>query len=154
MNRRYPERPMVGVGAIIVRDEGEVLLVRRGREPALGKWSVPGGLVEVGETLHDALLREVREESGLQVLVKGLVAVLDRIIHDDTSRVEYHYVILDFLCEYVEGVPHPGTDVTECAFVPYTRLGDYPLTTGTQEVIRRAMELAGSPSLSIYDKRL
>lgn len=154
MNRRYPELPMVGVGAIIIRDSSEVLLVQRGTEPALGKWSVPGGLVELGETLQEAVLRETREEVGLEVSVRGLVAVLDRIIHDATTKVEYHYVLLDFLCDYIGGIPFPSTDVSDCAFVPTERLGDYPLTSGTEAVILRAITLAGSPYLSIYDTKL
>lgn len=102
MNRRYPDAPLVGVGAIIFRAD-QVLLIQRGREPSLGRWSVPGGLVEVGESLLDAVKREVMEEVNLEVDVKDVVAVLDRVIKDEGGRVEYHYILVDFLCESVEG---------------------------------------------------
>ena len=150
MSRRYPEYPLVGVAAIIFRD-AEVLLVQRGREPALGKWSLPGGLVEVGEPLELAVRREVSEETGLNVSVCRLVKVLDRIIPDEQGKVEYHYVLLDFLCPYGGGEPKPGSDVTACRFVTLDDLSTYPLTSGTDNVIRQAVALKAPNIPSVYD---
>ncbi|MGV8073907.1 MAG: NUDIX hydrolase [Syntrophobacteraceae bacterium] len=153
MNRRYPERPMVGVAAIVFRED-HVLLIRRGTEPSFGKWSLPGGLVEVGESLEESLRREVREEVGLAVTVKELVAVLDRVIPDETGKVEYHYILMDFLCEPEAGNPTPATDVTDCLFVPVKQLADFDLTRGTAEVIRRAYGRGSGVRFPIYDGSL
>jgi len=150
MDRRYPEYPLVGVGAIIFRDE-RVLLVQRGTEPAYGKWSIPGGLVELGESLETAVRREVGEEVNLDVTVLDLVAVLDSVFRDENRRVEYHYVLLDFLCESPEGDPCPASDVLNCMFVPLDELGRYPMTRGTEKVIRRAFSRTGGAPASIYD---
>lgn len=150
MNRRYPEKPMVGVGAIIFRNDS-VLLIQRGRQPSLGKWSIPGGLVEVGESLRDAVAREVLEESGLQVAVHDLVVALDRVIHDADGKIEYHYVLLDFLCEAGPGQPAPATDVLNCAFVPIDALKDFSLTDGTEQAILRAYSFNRGAHHPVYD---
>ncbi len=150
MNRRYPDRPFVGVGAIIFRGD-EVLLIRRGTPPALGKWSIPGGLVELGESLEDAVSREILEEVGLDVKVLDLVAVLDRVIKDHQGRIEYHYILHDFLCESAQGEPLPATDADECAFVPLDRLSSYDLTRGTEKIIRRAFESSKEKPFQVYN---
>ncbi|MCE5335633.1 MAG: NUDIX hydrolase [Desulfobacteraceae bacterium] len=150
MNRRYPERPYLGVGALIFR-KNRVLLIRRGSPPALGKWSIPGGLVELGESLDKAIRREVLEEVGLEVKVVDLVAALDRVILDETGRIEYHYVLLDFLCEAPEGIPLAATDAEECAFVPLEELAGFEMTRGTEEIIRKAFEMAKSQRALVYD---
>ena len=153
MRRRYPEQPMVGVGAVIFRGDN-VLLVQRGREPAYGKWSLPGGLVELGESLREAVRREVREEVGLEVVVKDIVAALDRVIFDDTGRIEYHYILLDFLCESAVGEPCAATDVTDCGFVALDALPGYLLTSGTEEIVRRALSRTQGIPFPIYDAHL
>jgi 8-oxo-dGTP diphosphatase len=150
MNRRYPEKPMVGVGAIIFRDDS-VLLIQRGREPSRGKWSIPGGLVEVGESLQNAVAREVFEESGLDVVVRDLVVALDRVIHDADGKIEYHYVLLDFLCEAGPGEPAPASDVLNCAFVPIEDLPRFILTAGTEQAILRAYSLNQGARHPVYD---
>jgi 8-oxo-dGTP diphosphatase len=153
MNRRYPERPLVGVGAFILRDN-QVLLVQRGREPAAGKWSVPGGLVELGESLQEAIAREVREEVGLEVQVRDLVVALDRVILDQVGRIEYHYILLDFLCECDAGEPLPASDVSACAFVPIHSLSQYDLTGGTERAILRVYAQTQGTPTPVYDPSL
>jgi len=139
MKRHYPDQPLVGVGAVIFRGE-EVLLVRRGQEPARDSWSLPGGLVELGETLTDALRRELREETGLTVTIRGIAAVLDRIYRDDAGGIPYHYVLVDFLCDYEGGELIPSSDITAARFVPLTQLDRMDLPPFTAQVIRRAWE--------------
>lgn len=153
MNRRYPEMPLAGVGAIIFRGDA-VLLVKRGNPPSSGKWSIPGGLVELGESLDAAVRREVREEVGLEVKVVDLVAALDRVIYDGSSRIEYHYVLLDFLCESIHGDPVAATDAAECMFIPLKDLASCDLTRGTELVVRRAFEKAGEKGIPVYDASL
>jgi len=108
MQREFPTAPLIGVGAVIVSD-GRILLVQRGTEPAKGRWSLPGGLIEVGELLTEAVVREVREETGLIVAPVELIELLDRIDRDG-DRVRYHYVIADYLCRIVGGTLHAGSD--------------------------------------------
>ncbi len=153
MKRRYPERPLVGVGAIILRED-QVLLVQRGREPSYGKWSVPGGLVELGESLQEAIVREVREEVGLEVRVRDLVVALDRVIPDQEGRIEYHYILLDFLCECNAGDPSPASDVLDCAFVAIGSLPQYDLTRGTAQAILRVYDQVRGMRTPTYDASL
>jgi 8-oxo-dGTP diphosphatase len=115
MQREFPETPLVGVGAVIVH-EGRVLLVRRGREPLKGHWSLPGGLLELGEALTDGVVREVREETGLIVEPLELVELLDRI-HLEDKRVRYHYVIADYLCRVTDGELKAASDADEARWV-------------------------------------
>ncbi len=153
MNRRYPDKPYVGVGAIIFR-ENKVLLIRRGSSPALGKWSIPGGLVELGESLDAAVRREILEEVGLEIKVIDLVAALDRVIFDENGRIEYHYVLLDFLCESAKGDPLAATDADECIFIPIDELPSFDLTRGTEKVIRRAFEKLNEKVIPVYDSKV
>jgi mutator protein MutT len=110
VNRRYPDRPFVSVGALVI-DNGRALLIRRGKEPLKGEWSVPGGAVEIGETLASAVKRELREETGLEAEVGDVIGVFDRIYPDATGRTEYHYVLVDFLCRRTGGEARPAGDV-------------------------------------------
>ena len=115
MEREYPASPLVGVGAVIVH-EGRVLLVQRGREPMKGRWTIPGGLIEIGETLSDAVVRETREETGLEVEPIELVELLDRI-HRQNGRVRYHYVIADYLCRVAGGTLAAADDAAAVRWV-------------------------------------
>jgi mutator protein MutT len=115
MQREFPAAPLVGVGAVVF-EAGRVLLVRRGREPLKGHWSLPGGLVELGERLLDAVVREVREETGLTVEPIELVEVVDRI-HWEESRVRYHYVIADYLCRVTSGSLQAASDADAVRWV-------------------------------------
>ena len=138
--REYPERPLAGVGAVILDGE-KVLLVRRAREPLRGEWSVPGGLVEVGEKLEEALQREIQEETGLTVRVGPVVEVLDRILRDEQGRVRFHYVLVDYLCRVDGGRLEAASDVSETRWVERSRLSEYALQPETVRVIEKAFSL-------------
>jgi 8-oxo-dGTP diphosphatase len=117
-----------------------VLLVRRGQEPALDSWSLPGGLVELGETLTAAIQRELAEETGLTVILLGISAVAERIFPDPDGRIAYHYVLVDYLCDYSGGELTPGSDITAARFVALSDLAGFDLPQFTAAVIRRAWE--------------
>lgn len=138
--REYPASPLVGVGAVVV-DGDRVLLVRRGRAPALGRWSLPGGLVDVGEPLEAAVRREVAEECGLAVDVHGLVGVVDRIIRDPGGRVRYHYVLLDYLATPTAGCAEAGSDALAVQWCEPAALGALDVTEGVESMVRRAFAL-------------
>ena len=142
--RRFPDRPVVSVGAVIV-DADRVLLVKRGREPLKGRWSLPGGVVEIGETLEDALKREVREETGLAIDVGPVVEVLDRVQRTDDDRVEYHYVIIDYLCRATGGSLCCATDADDARWVARGDLGGYDPTSKVAAVIERAFAMRNTP---------
>ena len=141
MRRDYPDRPFVGVGAVIV-DGTRVVLVRRGSEPLAGQWSLPGGAVEIGETLDVSVVREMVEETGLQVAVGPVIDVFDRITRDAEGRVQYHYVLVDYLCWPVEGTLQAGSDVDAAVWADVSELSGYHLASTATAVIMRALELA------------
>jgi mutator protein MutT len=132
----------VGVGAVIV-DDGRVLLVKRKYEPLAGRWSLPGGGVEVGETLEQSIVREMLEETGLEIEVGPVVEVFDRITRDDDGRVRYHFVLVDYLCRPAGGRLEAGSDVAEAVFVEPGDLGPYGLTDKAAAVIERALAMTG-----------
>jgi len=139
--RQYPDRPIVGVGGVIV-DDGRVVLIKRRYEPLKGKWSLPGGGVEIGETLEAAVARELMEETGLEVMVGPVIEVFDRIMRDEAERVRYHYVLVDYLCWPVAGQLRAGSDVDAAVLVEPTDLKAYSLTAKATAVIERALQLA------------
>lgn len=151
--REFPAQPLVGVGAVVFDDAGRVLLVKRGREPGLGRWSLPGGLLELGETLKEGVAREVYEEAGLFVQVEAIVEVVDRIYrYSDTdeeepkqSRVQYHYVVVDYLCHPLRGDLKPSSDAADVAWVTHDEWGDrelYSLDAIAVQVIEKAWLMA------------
>ncbi len=140
-SREYPERPIVGVGAVIV-DEGRVVLIRRRYEPLAGQWSLPGGTLELGETLEAGVAREMLEETGLVVEVGPVVEVFDRIMLDDARRVRYHFVLVDYLCWPLAGELRAGSDVDAAAFAAPADQPGYHLTKKATAVIERGLRLA------------
>jgi 8-oxo-dGTP diphosphatase len=140
MPRRYPDAPVVAVGVLLL-DGDRVLLVQRGRPPQQGRWTVPGGGVEVGETLEEAALRELREETGLSCTLGPVVEVLDRVLRDGDGRVEYHYVILDFVGTEPTGTLGAASDCADARWVPVAELDAWQTTDGLAPVVRRAQAM-------------
>jgi 8-oxo-dGTP diphosphatase len=141
VTRRYPKHPLPGVGALIVR-RNSILLVQRARSPLKGYWSLPGGLIETGESIEAALRREVLEETGLLARPKKMFEIFERIILDQQGRAEYHYILHDYLCTVVGGELKAGDDAGRVAWVPRAKLKTLELTEGTLEVIERAFQYA------------
>ena len=140
MKRKYPEHPIVGVGGIIFNGNS-VLLVKRDKDPGRGEWSLPGGMVELGETLEEALIREIGEEVGVEIRIGGLARLLDRIIRDGRQRVQYHYVIVDYWAEMVSGSPRPASDVSDARFVSPDELMHMEVHRDVKETVRMAIQM-------------
>lgn len=138
--RRYPERPVVGVGAVIFV-EGRVVLIRRRYEPLAGQWSLPGGTLELGETLEAGVAREVREETGLIVEVGPVLEIFDRILLDEHRKVRFHFVLIDYLCRQVGGQLVHGSDVSDVVLADPAALDVYGLTPKAADVVRQAVSL-------------
>lgn len=134
--REYPQCPVVAVGGVIVHD-GRVVLIRRAKEPSLGQWSIPGGAVETGEKLKDALRREILEETGLFVKAGEILEVLDRIVANAQGVVQYHYVLIDFVCWLESGELQPASDVSDARWVARADLGPYRLRPDTLRVVEK-----------------
>ncbi len=139
--REYPDRPVVGVGGVVLLD-GRAVLIRRGSEPLKGEWSIPGGTLELGETLVEGVVRELREETGLDVRVLELIEVFERIFPDAAGKPQYHFVILDYLCEAVNGTASAGSDVTDIALAAEHELSCYNLTPTATRILKKAFALA------------
>jgi len=140
--RDFPSQPVVGVGAVIL-DGDRVLLVKRGHAPLKGEWSLPGGTVELGETLHAAVVREVREETGLDVTVGPLLEVFDRIDRAPDDRILYHFVIVDFACRHSGGALGHSSDAEDARWVSLDELPDYRITQKATTVILKAVDRRG-----------
>ena len=139
--RQYPDRPILGVGALIFREDC-ILLVERGKEPLKGYWSLPGGVVEVGETLEQAVRREVREETHLEIEIVDVIEIFERIMRDGAGLPEYHYVLIDYLCRAGEGEALAASDVAHVAWVRRNELDLYKITEGTPAVIQKGFDAA------------
>ena len=150
--REYPEKPIVGVGGAVIEEE-RALLIRRGSEPLLGQWSIPGGTLELGETLVEGTERELKEETGLVVRILELIEVFERINFghsadetwttlEEKRRPRFHFVIVDYLCQRISGDPVAGGDVTDVAWASETELDKFALTPTATRVIRKAFSLA------------
>jgi 8-oxo-dGTP diphosphatase len=141
VRREYPEGPIVGVGGVVIHNE-RALLIRRGSTPLEGEWSIPGGILEIGETILDGVKRELLEETAIEVKVLDLIEVFERVTRDEAGKLKYHFVILDYLCEAVRGEAQAGSDVTDVAWARETELSEYSLTPTATRVIKKAFEIA------------
>src|SRR6266513_3057905 len=146
-SREYPDRPVVGIGGVII-DQGRTLLIRRGSEPLLGEWSIPGGTLELGESLEEGVARELLEETGIEVRVLELIELFDRVYREDGSagadvkrRPRFHFVIADYLCERIGGDPRAGSDVTDVAFAREEELTRFHLTETATRVLKKAFAM-------------
>ena len=140
MSRQYPSAPMVGVGIITINDEKKVLLVKRGNEPSKGLWSVPGGMVELGERVREAGIREVKEECNIDVEPEEVISVVDIILKDQDNGVKFHYVLIEYLAKYLGGEVHAQSDVMEAGWFSRNELEDLELPEVTQNVIEKAYD--------------
>lgn len=147
MKRDYPDRPLIGVGAVIV-SENRVVVARRGHEPLKGEWSIPGGVLEIGETLREGAAREALEETGLVVEAGEVLEVLDRIVRDAQGRVQFHYVLVDFLCRPVGGELRAGGDAEDVRWLTAGELDAFPIADSAAAVLRKGLDRAISASLS------
>ena len=136
-DRRYPQRPIVGVGAIMLRRD-RILMAQRGKEPLKGCWSLPGGALEIGESLDFAVRREIREETGLEIEPLGVFEIFERIIRDEAGAAEYHYVLIDYICRVTGGTLCAGDDVCRVEWVAPAGLQNLEITEGTLGVIEKA----------------
>jgi len=140
VTREFPDRPIVGVGGVVVQD-GRALIVKRAHEPRKGEWSLPGGIVELGETLVEAVCREIKEETGLEVEVAEVVEVFDRV-HRLDGRIQYHFVIVDYLCRPTGGTLCAADDAEDVAWVSSDEVAEYGVNEFAVRVIRRGLEMA------------
>ena len=147
MSREYPSHPRVGVAAVVLRDN-QVLLVQRGRDPGKGSWGLPGGMLELGETLADGARREVMEECGVEIEVGPLVAVFEPMQRDEDGRLRFHYVVVDYLARYVSGKPSAGDDADDARWIDLDALERLPMRKETGEVIWKAVEMAARNQVS------
>jgi ADP-ribose pyrophosphatase YjhB (NUDIX family) len=142
--RDYPDAPVAGVGGVVIR-AGEVLLVRRAFPPRAGEWSLPGGRLELGESLAEGVRREVREETGIEVEVGRVVEVFDRVHRDDAGRIRYHFVIVDFVCRPVGGVLRAGDDALDARWVPRAAVADFGVNPHAAAVIEKGFDAHAAP---------
>jgi len=147
-SREYPNRPVVGIGGVVI-ERGRALLIKRGCEPLRGEWSIPGGMLELGESLQEGVARELTEETGIEVRVLDLIEVFDRIFpgqdqggKEAKGNPRFHFVIADYLCERVNGEPQAGSDVTDVAFAREDELGEFHLTETATRVLKKAFAMA------------
>jgi 8-oxo-dGTP diphosphatase len=147
MAREYPDRPVVGVGGVVI-ENGRTLLIRRGSEPLRGQWSIPGGTLELGESLQQGVARELFEETALEVRVLDLIEVFDRIFRDEPDAnsalpqaPKFHFVIADYLCERISGEPRAGSDVTDVAYAREDELDNFQLTETATRVLKKAFAM-------------
>jgi 8-oxo-dGTP diphosphatase len=138
MAREYPAHPVVGVGAVVVRD-GKALVIKRAHEPRKGEWSLPGGLLELGESLQDAVRREIKEETSLDIDVGPIIETFDRVHRDDHGKIRYHFVIVDFVCWANGGDAVPGSDADGVAWVTAAEIDDYGINAHAKAVIVRGL---------------
>jgi mutator protein MutT len=138
-SRRYPDRPIVAVGAIVA-ENGRVLMARRGKEPSYGLWSVPGGAVHLGEDLKAAARREIKEELGIEVELTDVIEIMERVTRDAEGRIQYHYVVIDYLARHAGGEPTPSPEALEVRWIAPEDFPKYEMTRGTADIVLRMLE--------------
>ncbi|WEU41009.1 MAG: NUDIX hydrolase [Candidatus Odinarchaeum yellowstonii] len=136
--RVYPSQPVIGVGVVIMKDE-RILLVKRRNEPGKGKWAIPGGVVQVGERLESAAIREIKEETNLKVTLGDVAGVFDYIEYDERGAIKFHYIIIDFFANSVEGTPQPSSDVEDLTWIDFKEAHRYELTSSTKKLIQKIL---------------
>jgi 8-oxo-dGTP diphosphatase len=141
MKREYPEAPIAGVGVVVVKGD-KILLVKRGKEPSQGRWGLPGGAIELGETVAQAAEREVDEECGIEIEIRDVIEVIDRVIPDDDGQIRYHYILIDLLAKYRRGDPIASSDAAEVRWVLEKELDQLELSQATSRVIRKGLQMA------------
>ncbi len=139
MKRLYPDQPVVGIGAVIIKDD-KIALIKRGNEPSKGKWTIPGGLVELGESLESAVIRETKEETLLDIENPQLIGVVDNVDLDEQGKVKYHYVIIDYLVHVKAGNIQAASDAEELRWVPFGEVENYNLTSSFRIFFRENRE--------------
>jgi 8-oxo-dGTP diphosphatase len=139
LKRLYPDQPVVGVGAVIIK-EGKIVLIKRGNEPSKGKWTIPGGLVELGENLETAVIRETKEETCLEVENPTLMGVVDNVDLDEQGKVKYHFVIIDYLVQVKNGTIQAASDAAELRWVHFSEVEDYYLTASFRAFFKQNRE--------------
>ena len=151
--REYPARPLIGVGAVVLSTKG-VVLIQRGKAPRVGSWSLPGGAQKLGETIFDAAIREIYEETGLDAAVIGLVDVVDSITHSDDGRVQYHYTLVDVVAEADPSFdPASGSDAQDARWVALEDLTAFSLWSETERIIRLAHDIWSDPNHAVRKLR-
>ncbi|HEV2617405.1 MAG TPA: NUDIX hydrolase [Candidatus Acidoferrales bacterium] len=140
-DREYPERPVIAVGGVVISD-ARVLLIRRAQPPLEGRWSIPGGLLELGESIAQAIARELLEEAGVQVRALELIEIYEKVLRLPNQPPQYHFVILDYLCELKGGAAQAGSDVTDVSWVPEHDLERFDLTVAAKRVVNRAFAMS------------
>ena len=138
-NRQYPILPVPAVAGLIFSESNSIVLIQRGTPPAQGKWSLPGGVITLGEKPEEALKREIDEECGIQIQIESILTVVSRIIRDRTGRIQYHYIITDFICQYLSGDLTPGSDARDGGWFQPHQLESVDLTKGLMEVIETGL---------------
>lgn len=141
VRREYPDAPLVGVAAAVFNREGRVLLVKRGRPPGVGNWGLPGGLLDLGESLEAGVHREVQEECGVEIEIGGLIGLFQPVERDDDGRIRYHYVVVDYWASHVRGIPTPEDDAADAAWVDLSDMDRLPMNPETRRVVREAQGL-------------
>jgi len=139
LKREYPDRPVAGVGALIIKDR-HILLIKRGAEPGKDRWSLPGGAVELGEKVRDAVIREVKEECGLDVEVKDVADVVDYMSCDEKGQVRFHYILVDFYVEVKGGTLKPASDALEVDWIQFDRIHEYQVTKTTLQLLNKVFK--------------
>ena len=145
-SREYPNRPFVGVGVVVLKNEN-VLLIRRGQPPRMGEWSLPGGAQSIGETVEETARREILEETGLQIQQPQFLEVVDSIIRDDHQQVRFHYTLIDYWANWESGTPVGSDDAQQAEWVTFDKLKDLGLSSKTIEVIHKARQLRESATI-------